>query len=375
MRFVIATRRLRSPGGAETFVLTLGEALAQLGHEIVLFSNELGLVAEEASRRAFIVLSDLHQLPREIDATISLDRAHAIDLARIYPKAVRLYAMQNTLEQDLPPPEPGIVTATIAPNTRFEILARGCVGAGDVLRIRQPIDILRYSPRGFAKPVPTDVLYVGNYSLAEGQRLTQLQEAWGDFGLKWHYLGRPTPTLDVAKAIAQVDIVVGYGRSILEAMSCGRPAYVHEHSGSDGWVTAANYTKLEANGFAGSALRAHPDMATLRADFANYSPDYGRIGQDLVRMHHDAKMVAADLVQRISALASPSVVYDASALYGLRRLVESHARAEERAEKYRTEAKAAVALWKIVNLPARLMYKAKRRAHMLRRRLLEATNR
>jgi len=234
---------------------------------------------------------------------------------------------------------------------------------------------VRYSPRSFAKTVPTDILYVGNYSHVEGQRLTQLQEAWGDFGLKWHRLGYPTPTLGVAEAIAQVDIVVGYGRSILEAMSCGRPAYVHEHSGSDGWVTAASYTKLEADGFSGSALRTHPDMATLRADLASYSPDYGRIGQDLVRMHHDAKMVAADLVQRIAALASPSVEFDASALYGLRRLVESHARAEERAEKYRTEAKAAVALWKVVNLPARLMYKAKRRAQKLRRKLREAANR
>jgi hypothetical protein len=38
------------------------------------------------------------------------------------------------------------------------------------------------------------------------------------------------------------DIVVGYGRSILEAIACG-VAYVHEHSGSDGWVTAENYAR------------------------------------------------------------------------------------------------------------------------------------
>jgi hypothetical protein len=367
VRFVIATRRLNAPGGAETFVLTLAEALAQLGHDVALFSTELGLVAEEARRRALIVTSDLGQLPRAIDATISLDRAHAVDMAVHYPQAVRLYAMQNTLEQDLPPPQPGIVAATIAPNARFEMLARGCVGAGDVIRIRQPIDGVRFSPRGFADPVPTDVLYVGNYRHIEGQRLTQLQKAWGDFGLKWHRLGHPTPTLHVAEAMARVDIVVGYGRSILEAMSCARPAYVHEHSGSDGWVTAANYAELEADGFAGSALRTHPDMTTLRADFARYSPHYGRVGQDLVRMHHDAKMVAADLVQRIAALAALPITYDATALYGLKRLIESHTRAEERAEKYRREAKAGVALLKIVKLPSRLMYKAKRRVQKFRK--------
>ena len=128
MRFVVATRRLRAPGGAETFVLTLSEALSQLGHDVVLFSKELGLVAEEARRRATTVTSQTEQLPSEIDVTISLDRTHAVEMALRYPHAVRLYAMQNTLEQDLPPPEHGIVAATIAPNERFATLARGSVG-------------------------------------------------------------------------------------------------------------------------------------------------------------------------------------------------------------------------------------------------------
>ena len=42
----------------------------------------------------------------------------------------------------------------------------------------------------------------------------------------------------VPEEMCEADIIVGYGRTILEAMACGRPAYVHEHSGSDGWVTA-----------------------------------------------------------------------------------------------------------------------------------------
>ena len=344
VRFVIATRRLSAPGGSETFVLTLAEALAQLGHDVVLFALEHGLVADEAGRRALTVLSPLDQLPHTIDVTIALDRVLAIDMALRYPRATRLYAVHNALEEWLPPPEVGIVAGTLAPNTRFETLARGCVGAGEVIRIRQPINIVRYSPRSFANPVPLNVLSVGNYSNVEGQRLTQLRQAWDEFGLNWHILGYPVPTLNVPEAIAAADIVVGYGRSILEAMSCGRPAYVHEHSGSDGWVTPESYERLEADGFTGSAIRTHPSSAALRADFAFYHPDLGRAGQDFVRMHHDAKIVAANIVDRIAAIAGNPASYDLIGLYGLKRLAESHMRAEQKAERYRSEAKALAAM-------------------------------
>ena len=53
----------------------------------------------------------------------------------------------------MPPPEPGVVAATLVPNARFETLARGCVGAGEVIRIRQPIDLVRFSPRDWANSV------------------------------------------------------------------------------------------------------------------------------------------------------------------------------------------------------------------------------
>ena len=176
----------------------------------------------------------------------------------------------------------------------------------------------------------------------------------------------PTPTLNVSQEISRADIVVGYGRSILEAMSCGLPAYVHEHSGSDGWVTASNYAILEADGFAGSALRPYPNTATLRDDFGDYSPDHGRVGQDLIRMHHDLKIIAAQLIQHISGMGVRPVEYDPKALNAIARLMENHGRAEERAEKYRVEAKAAATLWKLVNLPARLAYKIRRRTQRIR---------
>jgi hypothetical protein len=265
-----------------------------------------------------------------------------------------LYALHNTDEQWLPPPEPGIVSATIAPNDRFALLARGCAGAGEVVRIRQPVDLRRFSPRGWAKENPTRILLIGNYLRASGRRVDELQEAWSQPGLEWHRLGHPEPTTQVAEEMAKVDIVVGYGRSILEAMACGRPAYVHDHSGSDGWVTADSYRSLEADGFAGTGIRQTPGLDQLREDLGRYDPALGRVGQDLIRAYHDARAIAAELVGLVNRLGQPSHRYDPAALRGMRNLAASHLRAEFAAERYRLEAKRSAEKFKALERSNRL---------------------
>ena len=338
MRLIIAQRSLAHPGGSETFVLTLAEHFAILGHEVIVRALHLGMASDLGRERGVNIVGNEDQLPAEADATIALDRVMAIELALRYPRATRLYAMHNADEIWLPPPAPGVVAATIAPNDRFATLARGCAGSGEVVRMKQPIDLYRFSPRGgWAGEKPARILLIGNYSGTPGQRIDQLQAAWSEPGLEWRRLGQPEPTTAVAEAMAGVDIVVGYGRSILEAMSCGRPAYVHEHSGSDGWVNQESYAQLEADGFAGTGVRPTPDLAKLRDDFLRYDPALGRVGHDFVRKHHDARLVAAELIALINRLGPAPCRHDPLALQALRNLAESRFRADQDISSFRGE--------------------------------------
>jgi hypothetical protein len=322
MRFVIAQRRLATPGGSETFVLTIAEHIGKLGHEVTIWALDLGLAAKIAQQRVINVVSDEAELPEEADATIALDQIMAIDLARRYPSAARLFAMHATTESWFPPPERGIVAATLAANDRFALLAGGCVGAGEVVRIRQPIDLVRFGPRGSAQERPSRILVISNYLRYSTQRIAQLQKAWSHPGLEWRFIGKPQPSVHVADEMAAADIVVGYGRSILEAMACSRPAYVHDHSGSDGWVTTESYARLEADGFAGTGVRSTPGLEELREDFQRYDPELGRIGHDFIRTHHDARMVAAEIVALANRLGPPSRRHDPAAIRALRNLAE-----------------------------------------------------
>jgi hypothetical protein len=183
------------------------------------------------------------------------------------------------------------------------------------------------------------VLLLGNYHSGPGGRVEMLREAWADAGIEWRELGGQSQTMAVPEAMAQVDVVVGYGRSALEAMACGRPAYIHDHSGSQGWITPDSYALMEGGGFAVAPARLPPDISQLRADLDLYRPEWGRAGHDLARVHHDSRDHAAEVVRLIKRLGRASAVGGPSAVRALSLLAEAQLRAELTAEHYRMESK------------------------------------
>ena len=73
-------------------------------------------------------------------------------------------------------------------------------------------------------------------------------------------------------------------------MSCGRPAYVYDAFGGDGWVTADTYDAIEADALAGQAF---PDVVDARpaaqATSRPYDPAMGHVNRTLILKHHQAR--------------------------------------------------------------------------------------
>ena len=346
MELLLATHKLGDPGGAPTYALTLAEQLARLGHSVTLYARELGVVAERAQEIALTVVASPHELPQAVDGVISgVDRSLALELAGRYPDAARVFVVHGSEEIHLPPPVPGAVAATIVLNDRHAARARACEGSGEIVRLRQPVDLRRFSPSGKPHTPPQRILLLGNYHSASGGRAQMLRDAWAHADLQWTELGGANQTLAVPEAIAEADVVVGYGRSVLEAMACGRPAFIHDHSGSEGWITPESYSQLESGGFAVAAARVPPDAEQLRADLDSYRAEWGLAGHDIARAHHDARDHAAEVVALIQRLGPGRAVAEPSAVRALALLAESQLRAELAAEHYRKEAKQWFALY------------------------------
>lgn len=365
MRLLLATNHL-GLGGSESYLLTVAEQLDRLGHEVAVFSPELDRGADVAEERRIEVIGE-GELDREFDAALVQDASVSYTVADRCPAVPQLFVAHSAkFDLQAPPQLPGPVGLVVVLNDRVAARMRSYALELDVVRLRQPIDTEHFTPHAPLPEVARGALLLSNTQ--NGDRIAMLERACAEAGLELRRVGGLSGQVnDIRPAVADADVVIGYGRSILEAMACGRAAYVYDWKGGDGWITPDSYPGIEADGFAGSADRTIADAAQLAEDLRGYSASMGPVNHDLVMAHHKAGEHAQELVELFRRLAKPeprpaaplqemarlvrlewraradvhSLVHENAHLRGL--LAESERKAIEAHEGARTHAEAAMA--------------------------------
>ena len=327
MRILISTENYHRIGGTETYVHTIAEQLLRLGHQVRIYSPHLGDMAQLTRGVGVDVVSQPQDLDEPDDVVIAQDAATSYELAGRWPEVPQVYVCHSTMyDVQQPPLVTGTVQAVVVMSERMAKRAAALDADLRLVRMRQPIDTERLSPRGEPSMKPRRALLLGNY--LEGDARQLLVDTWSEQGVEVVQVGTATrPTLQPQDDIAAADIVVGKGRAVLDAMACGRPAYVYDVLGADGWVTAETYDAIEADAIAGHAFPRVSDAEQLRADLAAYDPGMGRLGRQLVQKHHEARMHATDLATLCLGLA-PEVPRGADYSRELARQVRLRWRAE-----------------------------------------------
>ncbi len=304
MRFVLGANHL-GLGGSESYLITVAEQLDRLGHEVVLYVPEGGKGVAVALERRLAVVGEA-DLPAECDAALVQDGAVSLQLAERLPSAPQLFvAHSETFDLQAPPQLESAVGVVVALNDRVAGRARAYSAETEVVRLRQPIDIERFPSRGPLPQVARHALLLSN--TPKSDRVETIEAACTAAGLELRRVGGLAgQTTDPRQELADAEIVIGYGRSILEAMACGRAAYVYDWHGGDGWVTPESYAAIEADGIAGRNGHSILDAAALVEDLRRYSPSMGPVNHDLVTAHHRANVHAQELVGLLSGLAKPA---------------------------------------------------------------------
>lgn len=297
MQLALVTQALDGLGGSESYAITVAEQLERTGHGVVLCSGELGRAAELARGRGLRVVDSPAALPRDLDAALVQDGPSAVALAEARPALAQVYvAHAPGIELQLPPPLAGSVAAIVVMNDRVEERMVSLPLDAEIVRLRQPIDVKRFRPRGDIGKRPTRALVLSNY--LNGDRAAAVETACARIGVECSIAGRHgRRTERPEEAIAAADVVIGYGRSALEGMACGRAVLVLDWFGGDGWVTADKYPAIEADGFAGGATPAVRGLDQLTEELAAYEPEMGVVNRDLVAKHHSANRHAFELVE------------------------------------------------------------------------------
>lgn len=304
MRLLLATNHL-GLGGSESYLLTVAEQLDRLGHETVVYTPEPEGGVEAARERGIAVAGE-EALEEEYDATLVQDGGVSLQIAERCPRLPQLFVAHSAkFDLQAPPQLDGLIGVVVVLNDRVAGRVRSLATGVEVVRLRQPIDMVRFAPRGALPEVPRRALLLSNTPHVD--RVEMLEGACADAGLELVRLGGLSGrATDVRPALAGVEIVIGYGRSILEAMAMGRAAYVFDWKGGDGWITAESYPAIEADGIAGSAGLVTVDVAHLAEDMGRYSASMGPVNHDLVMVHHKASTHAQELVGLFERLAEPA---------------------------------------------------------------------
>ncbi|HMJ72236.1 MAG TPA: hypothetical protein VK471_02600 [Solirubrobacterales bacterium] len=305
MRLLLATNHLWL-GGTESYLLTVAEQFERLGHEVTIYAPEVGAGEAVARERDLEVVSENGSIPADLDAALVQDGAVSAEVAARCPDVPQVFVVHSTMFALQDPPQlDEAVGVVVVLNDRVAARMRSFATPVEVVRMRQPIDTNRFVPREALPEVPRRALLLSNYSLPD--RLETIESACSVAGVELHRLGAAAGSAtDVRPALAEADIVMGYGRSALEGMACGRAVYVYDMHGGDGWMTAESYAQIEADGlgFAGSTGELVLDRDTLVEDLHHYSASMGPINHDLVMAHHHAGRHAEELTGLLSGLAN-----------------------------------------------------------------------
>jgi uncharacterized small protein (DUF1192 family) len=339
VNLVLGTLELTTIGGVGTYLLTVGEQLERMGHAVTVLTEEAGEMAAIASRRGLRVVADADELPGSCDAVYAQDAPSAYALAARYPDVPQAFCV-HAPDHDrwVVPQLPGVTSAAVALHGRAERYARSLGHVPEVVRLRQPVDTRRFSPRGAIGGSPRRALMLTNY--AAGNRLELIREACAGAGIELVERGLQAGefTASPEAEMNDADIVIGKSRVILEAMSCGRAAYVYDHNGGDGWVTADGYARMEDDNFDGQADARPMDADRLREDLAAYLAEMGAVNRDLAVANHSARVHAEALVELLARLA-PRAEPAAAPLEELSRLTRVQWQADSRALGFEHEAK------------------------------------
>ena len=338
MEIVLGMYRLAGPAGTEHYTLTAAEQLQRLGHEVTIFVEETGEMAELGRRRGLRLVTSEDELPDQADVLYAQETITAYALAARYPKAPLVFAVHAVdYDLSLSPQLPELVSALVTMHDRVSRRVETFAVKAEIVRLRQPVDTARFTPRGSLRAQPQRLLALGNY--LRGDRARVIEDACAEAGLEAVHVGmqRGNHVLESDRVLNDADVVLGKGRVIIEAMACGRAAYVFDVTGSDGWVTTDTYRRLEADNFSGQTGSPPVDVARLKSDLELYRPEMGAANRELAMVHHSANKHAMELIELFERLA-PRPVASTAPSRELARLVRVQWQTDERAIAFGLEA-------------------------------------
>lgn len=285
--------------GVPTYVLTLTKELQRRGHRVAVHCPPSQ--GRRPLEGLLPVVKDLSEVSPLLegapDAMIAYHTPLAAPMRRAFPSVPLLFSAHG-LVAGAEPPDDIRVDRFIAIN---ELVAATLaftfgISRADVSLVRDFVDTDRFRPRSSLREKPR-VLFLSNYK--KWRNYYMIVDACKALGLQFKAVGVPygrSPSVD--EDINQADLVISWGRGIIEAMACGRAVVsfdqikfnkedLYSQVIGDGYLTPERYLAAREHNFgARGCRRLFQDWRQLADELSQYDPACSEVNRGLALEHH-----------------------------------------------------------------------------------------
>jgi len=291
MRIIISSYTL-DRSGVPTYTLALYNELIRRGHDVLVYSPVSGELAKQMNS-----VTDLKGIEAP-DIILAQHKTCAIKLKNAFPNVPMILLTHGIEPEEEQPPRIDIDHYIPVNEQNAENLISQYVDPDKITIIRDFIDTGEFKP---VKPLADKpkVLFISNYK--KWRAWQDLTKACSILGLEFEAVGSPYGrSRNVAETINNADLVITWGRGILEAMACGRPAISYNKRMGAGYITPEVYMENRTYNFGGVRSRYTFNVEGLMEEIKKYNPEDGAVNRELIMEYHDSRKCVDQIEEVIS---------------------------------------------------------------------------
>lgn len=273
MKILITNVAFDKYAGTEVVVRDLAFAFLSLGHEPIVFSLQLGRIAEEVRTAGIHVTDDLSTLGSPPDIIHGHHHRALIEALLRFPDTPAIYVCHDaTSVMDEPIFFPRI-RRYLAVDERCRSRIQQALGAksGEIGIMPNAVDLLRFQPRSPLPAQPRKAVVFSNYANG-GTHLKAIKAACRQAGLFMDVMGEAAGTQCATpeQSLPNYDLVFAKGRCALEALAVGNAVVLCDFAGTGSYVTSDQFDHFRRMNFGRSLLTKPLNPKTIGKEIARY---------------------------------------------------------------------------------------------------------
>jgi glycosyltransferase involved in cell wall biosynthesis len=273
---LLTNTTLATRTGTETALRDLAFGLKSGGHEPMVYSPELGEIADEIRSSGIPVFSELQSAPREPDIVHGNHHVETVEAVLRFRSARGLFVCHDRRAHMSAPPRMGRILRYVAVDYHCLERLTGQYGIPEHLTrvIYNSVDTARFAPRPPLPRHPQRALVFSNYA-GPGPYLDAVRAACARLNLPLEVVGSGTGNSSSApeQILGKYDLVFAKARCAIEAVAVGAAVVLADTSGLGPLVTSADVAELRRWNYGARLLTGALDPEAIARQVQRYDAD------------------------------------------------------------------------------------------------------